>query len=1053
MKQIWEMQENFGENRLPARAWFTPFRTGQWAAFRTVGESELSRSLGGQWRFHYATAPDFAPKDYAQPEFDDTDWDQLPVPSSWQMHGYGRPHYTNIMYPFPVNPPYVPSENPTGSYRRTFDVPADWNGHQIRLRFDGVDSCFEVFVNGTRIGMGMGSRLPHEFDITTAIQLGTNVLAVRVYQWSAGSYLEDQDMWWLSGIFRNVSLVAFPKLQIADVAVTTDFDASYTDADLAADVTVANLTSTAINGVKLTAVLQDAEGHEIATCAAVVTLKSGAQQTVRLQAAVEAPQKWTAESPTLYKFVVALADAAGHEQMAVPLNVGFRKVEVIDSVLCVNGSKLLFRGANRHEHHPDFGRAIPIETMIRDIELLKQHNFNAVRTSHYPSDPRWYDLCDEYGIFLIDECDVETHGFGKPDGKTWPQNPLEDPAWEAPLVDRMERMVARDRNHPSVVIWSLGNESGFGCNHKKMVDVARKLDPTRLIHYEGDYQCEVADVYSRMYPSLDFLDQIATLKAPLPGAETVPIERFTSRPFVLCEYGHAMGNGPGGLKEYWERFRRHPRFAGGFIWEWIDHGIRCVSENDIPFFAYGGDFGDEPNDGNFIIDGLVTPDREPSPAMTQLKKMHEPVRVEAVAAEQGRFCLTNQYDFVGLGGLACTWKLVADGALVQTGTLTLPALAPGEAAEVTVPFKLPPCPMRDYWVEFNFTLAADTRWATRGHEVAWAQCIVRRAQAMQTCAPQALLQTTETAESISCQGADFQIVFDKHSGTLTRWTAAGMELVERGPLAQFWRAPTDNDGGRRGVGVQKEWRDQGLHALMTRVDACELIKATDSTAEVSVRARLGGPVVQNGIEVAYSYTVLATGEVRLAFSGTPTGEWTCIWPRIGVNLRLPTILDQVQWYGLGPGESYCDSKDGVRLGHWSANVADLFFDYVFPQENGNHTETRWLTATDAYGRGLLVTAAQVFDFSAHEFDVMDLTQANHTHELITRDWIALNLDLAQTGLGSNSCGPRAWSGYELKPQPFTFEVRIQPIRLECDNPMKQARVLFADAHQTCTPQN
>lgn len=1043
MKQIWEMQDNFGVERLPARAWFTPFREGEWAAFRAAGESDLVRSLNGSWRFQYATSPAVAPPSFERNDYDDSEWDLLPVPSSWQMHGYGQPHYTNIMYPFPVNPPYVPSENPTGSYRRTFEVPAGWQDHQIRLRFDGVDSCFEVYVNGTRVGMGMGSRLPHEFDITEALRAGKNVLAVRVYQWSAGSYLEDQDMWWLSGVFRDVSLVAFPKLQIADVAVVTDLDATYTDAELTVTAEVGNLTATAVTGAGLTAVLRDDAGQIVATGTAVVAIKAGGQQTINLKTAVAAPRKWTAESPDLYKLVVSLADAAGCEQMAVPLAVGFRKVEIIDAVLCVNGKKVLFRGANRHEHHPDFGRALPLETMIRDIELLKQHNFNAVRTSHYPSDPRWYDLCDRYGIFLIDECDVETHGFAMPDWKEWALNPLADPTWEAPLVDRMTRMVVRDRNHPSVIMWSLGNEAGFGCNHHKMAATARALDPTRLIHYEGDYQCEVADVYSRMYSHISFLDQVATLDAPLPGYETVPFERFTQRPFMLCEYGHAMGNGPGGLKEYWERFRRYPRFAGGFIWEWIDHGIRCLTDDGEPFFAYGGDFGDEPNDGNFIIDGLVSPDREPLPAMTQLKKMHEPVLVEPVDAARGTFRLTNQYDFSGLDGLACIWKLVADGETLQSGPLSLPSLAPGESGELTVPFTMPPCPLRDYWVELIFTLAADTLWAPCGHEVAWAQAMARRAQVPQVSAVHASLKTTDGVDVICCSGNDFSLAFDKRSGTLSHWVAGETTLLTRGPLAQFWRAPTDNDGGRRGCGVQSEWRNHGLHALMTRIDTVELTQATKDAAVVTVRAHLGGPVVKVGIDVTYTYTVLASGEVRLVFSGEPMGTWKTIWPRIGVSLRLPAALERVQWYGLGPGESYCDSKDGVRLGHWAATVDDLFFNYVFPQENGNRSETQWLTMADAYGRGMLVTAPRAFDFSAQRYDVMDLTRADHTPDLRPRDWLALNIDMAQTGLGSNSCGPRAWTEYELQPQPFTFEIRLQPIRLERDNPMKTARQMIA----------
>ena len=1035
----WETIGNFDINRLAPRAGFTPYADAQ-GAREPAGAAALVQSLNGAWKFHYATLPLAAPEGFEQPAFDDAAWDALVVPSCWQMHGYGRPHYTNVQYPFPVDPPRVPGENPTGSYRRTFVVPEAWDGLQIRLRFEGVDSCFEAYVNGQCVGMGMGSRLPHEFDVTPHITAGVNVLAVRVYQWSAGSYLEDQDMWWLSGIFREVSLVALPKVQIADLYVVTALDDVCQDAVLGVELAVANLGDAATAG-HLELRLCDAAGVEVAAAQTDVGVAAGATAAVTLQIPVAAPRKWTAEDPYLYQLVAALHDANGNVLMAVPQRVGFRKVEIVDGQIRINNAKVIFRGVNRHEHHPNLGRTIPLDAMVQDILIMKRHNINAVRTSHYPDDPRWYDLCDQYGIYLIDECDLETHGFHP---ENWRLNPLNDPQWEAPIVDRMQRMVLRDRNHPSVVIWSLGNEAGFGCNHAKMKAAANALDPTRPIHYEGDYGMEFADMYSRMYPGVEECGRICKAEADIPmGKEQVlPRERYATKPFILCEYAHAMGNGPGSLKEYWEIIYREPRFAGAFVWEWIDHGIRAVRGEDGlarvageegTFFAYGGDFGDEPNDSNFVIDGLVFPDRTPSPAMAELKQVLAPVLTEAVEAARGELRITNRHMFAGLDYLDAHWKLLADGEVVQSGALPLPKLAPGQSAIVRVPFVLPHADLREFILEIDYTLQSDAPWAARGHEVAFAQFPVRAVKPAVTVpvviGRRQLPQAVETRETIRIATPSCELEFCKATGILRHWNVNGQPLLVRGPVPNFWRAPTDNDGGCRGCGVQKEWRGHGLHALQHHVESVARTAVGDEgTPRVVVKTRLAGPDVKMGIACEQVYTVQPDGTLELAFSGEPWGEWKTIWPRIGLQLRLPRALDRLRWYGRGPGESYVDSRDGQRFGQWAGTVDDLFTHYIFPQENGNHTETRRVAAMDASGVGLGITAAQPFDFSAHRYDTVDLEKAAHTYDLVQRDFVTLNLDYAQTGLGSNSCGPRALPPYELKPQAFCFALRLAPVR-------------------------
>ena len=1054
----WEIINDFGVNRLPARAWFTPYTDADVARRMETGSSSLVRSLNGPWRFHYASVPLEAPENFEQKAFDDSAWDMLPVPSCWQMYGYGRPHYTNVQYPFPVDPPRVPSENPTGSYRRTFVVPADWNGMQLRLRFDGVDSCFEVYVNGQFVGKGMGSRLPHEFDITKLVTTGENILAVRVYQWSAASYLEDQDMWWLSGIFREVSLVALPKLQIADIAIATDFDDACCDAVLRIEATVTNLGAKAVSGARLDVRLCDADGAKVVASKAELTLRAGETRTVSLKSKVTSPRKWSDEDPYLYTLVATIKTSEGGSLMAVPQRVGFRKVEIKDGQIQVNGRKVYFRGVNRHEHHPDFGRAVPLSAMIEDILIMKRHNINSVRTSHYPNDPRWYDLCDQYGLYLIDECDLETHGFCLPDWKTWNGNPLDDPAWEAPILDRMRRMVLRDRNHPSVVIWSLGNEAGFGCNHAKMKALANELDPSRPIHYEGDYAMEIADMCSRMYPSVDECETICRAEGDHSPRDLffLPRDRYASKPFILCEYSHAMGNGPGNLKEYWEVIYRQPRFAGGFVWEWLDHGIRCVRGKDgiavvalaatrntpqlspaaghnpdNTFFAYGGDFGDLPNDGNFVIDGLIFPDRKPSPAMSELKQVLAPVLTEAGDLAKGELRITNRHLFSGLEHLDARWTLLADGEVVQSGVWALPKIAPFKSATVAVPFELPKADAREFWLVVNYALRNDTPWAARGHEIAFAQFQVRAAKAVtapsifrQISAPKA----KETRDSVMVASDDFDAILDKRTGMLTSWRVGGQPLLSRGPQASFWRGPTDNDGGKRGVGVAKIWREHGLHALMHHVDAIELAPADAGAQRITVRTRVAGPVVKVGIACEYVYTFLPDGTLALEFSGAPWGDWKCIWPRIGVQMRMPAQMAHARWYGRGPGESYADSKDGQRMGQWSATVDQLFTNYIFPQENGNHIDTRWVAMNDAYGAGLLATAEQPFNFSAHWYDADDLARAGHTYDLVKREYITLNLDLAQTGLGSNSCGPAALPQYELQPQKFRFALKFAPMR-------------------------
>jgi beta-galactosidase/beta-glucuronidase len=1023
----WENPRLPHRNRLPARAFTFPYPDAATALTGERGRSPWFHSLNGQWKFHCAPTPIEAPEGFYADAYDVSAWDELPVPSCWQMHGYGRPHYTNVQYPFPVDPPYVPTENPTGSYRRTFVVPADWAGRCIHLRFEGVDSAFTVWVNGQEVGFSKGSRIPAEFDITALVRAGVNTVAVRVLQWSDGTYMEDQDMWWLSGIFRDVYLLALPTTHIYDVTVRTPLDATYTDATL--DVQALVKGTGTIAGATLEMRLLDATGAEVVAEAAAVTAQ--AESTVAFSLPVAAPHKWTAETPYLYQLLLTLRDAQGTVLEVVPVRVGFRQVEITPAGLfLVNGTAIKVKGVNRHEHHPDLGRAVPLETMVQDILLMKRHNINTVRTSHYPDDPRWYDLCDEYGLYLIDECDMETHGFSC-DPISWSTtNPTHDPVWETACVDRMERMVQRDKNHPAIIMWSLGNEANCGVNHHAMARRARELDPTKPIHYEGDYGLEVADVHSRMYPPVDEMITIGKAVEELKHCEKVlPVERYGKMPFILCEYAHAMGNGPGGLQEYWDAIYTYPRLMGGCIWEWVDHGIRQHTADGTEYFAYGGDFGDDPHDGNFVCDGLIFPDRIPSPGLIEYKKIIEPVHVEAIDLAAGTVKLTNRYDFRALDTLQLTWAVTADGKPLQSGTVDVPAIAPHASGELTLPYVLPtPAPGTTYYLDLSFSLPTDELWTWRGHEVAWAQFVLpvaAPAPVKAVCAMSSLC-LAESPTQIQVAGADFALTFDRVRATIASWEAQGQPLLVAGPRLNFWRATTDND---RSWDNAKPWREAGLYRLQHRVDEVTVESlAAEKAIRIQAKVRIAPPVRAFGFACTYTYTIYGSGDVRLDVHGVPTGSWPeTTLPKIGLQMTLPLAQRRVAWFGRGPGESYIDTKQAGRFGLWQADVEALATPYIFPQENGNRCDVSWVALTNASGVGLLAIGQPTLDFSAHRFTAMDFETARHTYDLTPREEITLNLDYRHNGIGSASCGPRPWEQYLLKVEEFRFGVRLSPV--------------------------
>ena len=821
----WENPQVVGRNKQPAHATLLPYADSATALAAERNDSPYFKLLNGDWQFHFAPNPGAAPEDFYRPDFDARSWDSIPVPSNWQMLGYGIPRYLAADYAFDkTNPPYIPQEtNETGSYRTTFYIPETWQDRQVFLVFDGVDSAFYLWVNGQQVGYSQDSRLPAEFDITSFIHSGENSLAVRVYRWSDGSFLEDQDMWFLSGIFRDVYLFATPKVHIRDFWARTDLDEGYRDATLKVRVHVKNYSASPANDYQVEAVLFDENNQPIGwSGSATVQVGSEAESVLELSGEVTNPRKWDGEHPNLYQLLLQLKDASGDTLEVVQCRIGFRVVEISDGKVLVNGVPIYFRGVNRHEHDPVRGHAVTVESMIEDILLMKRFNINAVRTCHYPDDPRWYDLCDEYGMYLIDEANVESHGL-------WDRF-AKDPEWQLAFVERGSRMVERDKNHPSIIIWSLGNESGEGPNHAAMADWIHQHDPTRPIFYDAGAHAPYLDILSNMYPKLD-----ALARAGQEPGET--------RPYVMCEYAHAMGNSPGNLKEYWEVIESHPRLRGGFIWDWVDQGIQQVNKDGQKWYAYGGDFGDEPSSSSFCCNGIIFPDRSLHPAIWEVKKVYQPVRVEAVDLLAGKVAVTNRYFFSTLEGLIATWELTIGERILQRGQLPPLQTPPGGRELITLPLEKPELePGAEYWLTVRFALAENTPWAEKGHEVAWEQFKVPWDVPAISTIPEdgaPALEWTESDHRVNVNGSDFQLVFDKLAGTIASWRFRDTELVHCGPQMKFWRAPTENDlntwGDERAA---IHWRAVGLDQLQERVVSVLVEQANPQRLEIRVKSVL-----------------------------------------------------------------------------------------------------------------------------------------------------------------------------------------------------------------------
>ncbi len=1055
----WENHHVLQINREPARAAFTPFH---------AQKGDCSICLDGTWKFRWTPVPDERIVEFYQTDFNDKDWVGFPVPANWEVNGYGTPIYVSAGYPFKIDPPRVMGEpkvdyttykerNPVGQYRRSFQLPAGWEARgQTFLRFEGVMSAFYVWINGERVGYSQGSMEPSEFNITNYLHAGENQIALEVYRYSDGSYLEDQDFWRFGGIHRSIHLLHTPDIRIRDYAVRTlPVSTDYQDFILQIDPQFSVYRGMTGKGTTLQGVLKDASGREIATLKGDVEdildlehkagrmnewyPQRGPRKLGRMSATIKSPKRWTAETPYLYKLHLTLLTAEGEVIEQVEQAVGFRSVEIRNGQLLVNGAPVRFRGVNRHEHDPRTARVMSEERMLQDILLMKQANINAVRTSHYPNVSRWYELCDSLGLYVMDEADIEEHGLRGTLAST--------PDWHAAFLDRAVRMAERDKNHPSIVMWSMGNESGYGPNFAAISAWLHDFDPTRPVHYEGaqgaggEPDPKTVDVISRFYTRVkqEYLNPGIAEGEDKERAENARWERLLeiaertndNRPVMTSEYAHSMGNALGNFKEYWDEIYSNPRMLGGFIWDWVDQGIYKTLPDGRIMVAYGGDFGDKPNLKAFCFNGLLMSDRETTPKYWEVKKVYSPVELRV---ESGELRVTNRNHHTDLSQYRCLWTLSIDGKQKDQGEITLPEVAPGESETISLPVsiagkKASAKATSDLRLTISFILKRDALWAKAGHEVAWEQfCIQEGALLSSKLENRGRLKVRADEEHLSISGSGFSIQWEKNAtGSLTSLTYHGKEMLAHPadfplqPVTQAFRAPTDNDKSF-GNWLAKDW---SLHQMDNpRISLDSFKHEVREDGAVIVRVQTRNRYKEGMIVTKFLYTILSDGTIDLKTTFQPQGILPEL-PRLGIAFCLSSDYNTFIWQGRGPQDNYPDRKTSAAVGLWKGSVADQYMHYPRPQDSGNKEEVRLLMLTDRHGKGIRVDAVEdVFSASALHYTAQDLYKETHDCNLKPRSEIILSLDAAVLGLGNSSCGPGVLKKYAIDKKEHTLHIRI-----------------------------
>lgn len=972
-KKRWEDEELIMIGREEARAYFT---------HSTTVSSTLS--LNGDWKFMFLEAPEYSPDTFFEPIFDDSTWDVTKVPSCWQRQGYGHNHYTDVWYLFPINPPFVPSKNPTGIYRRNFNIDTIDPNQKVILRFDGVSSAYDIWVNGKHIGYSKVSRLGSSFDITEYVCCGRNQITVRVYQWSDGSYLECQDMWWLSGIFRDVYLLFIPQNGVKDLHIISDFDPS------------SNLGSIDLSlyfykesSITISAELLDSNDKIILKETAI----SGKNSCNLCKNELKV-DPWSAECPNLYKLNLKITD---NEKIIdeVSSYIGFRRISIENNQICINGKAILFNGVNMHDFSPEGGLTVDKAIIEEDIKLMKRHNINAVRCAHYPKASYFYSLCDKYGLYVIDEADFENHGFEWIEHYKWIN---EEKSWENAYVDRVERMIKEHRNHPSIIMWSLGNEASTGPNIDAQARAVKKLDKSRLVHYEGDMNADISDVYSTMYTRLDGMLKIAH------GNDA------HNKPHILCEYGHSMGVGPGNLEEYQELFEKYDRLQGGFIWEWYDQGLSEKDENGNTVYRYGGDYGDTPNNSNFCLDGLLSPDRKISTGLKNYKQVIRPFKASISDISTGEISIKNKNTFSDTSDISLIYKIHQGERCIFEGSIPTLDIKAGCESKLIIPDIASAYNhfdnTADCYIDISFVYNKDMPFCKKGNEVSFDQLLIKAAlkndtQIYEEKSGNSSCEISENATALEVKGKDYSVIFDKITGDLLSLNNESSNILSQGPALNMMRAAIDND-----MYKVDDWYNK--YFIQKQQEQSEYFesKECEGFVKVSIGKHFSPLSMAFGFKAEYNYYIFPDRKIvmNLNLKGFKKTSFAPEFiPRIGIELRLPSAFTNVKWQGLGPDENYPDMKSHVKYGVYSKNIEDMSTVYIKPQENG-HREGTDIIELNSTEDTLVINSLNPIGFNVHNYTIEALEKAKHWNELETIDEVILHIDAKHSGLGTNSCG-------------------------------------------------
>ena len=994
------------ENTMPARAYYIPASRRMDNLVEHREESDRMQLLNGTWKFQYFNSIYDIQDSFFEKNYDTENFDEIQVPSVWQMAGYDTHQYTNIRYPFPFDPPYVPQDIPCGAYVHNFEYSRDEKASKAFLNFEGVDSCFYVWINGSYIGYSQVSHMTSEFDVTDVLQDGTNTVAVLVMKWCDGSYLEDQDKFRMSGIFRDVYILKRPKQAISDYHIKTRIE------DMLAKVEIEMKFYSPLN-VKIS--IEDRNG-------AVVALGSIAEEgTAVLE--IASPELWNTENPYLYKLILET------ENEVIVDHIALRKIEIKDQVIYLNGQKIKFRGVNRHDSDPVTGFTISLEQLTTDLTLMKQHNFNAIRSSHYPNAPFFYEMCDKYGFMVIDEADIEAHGpfmiYRKEDTdynrfKRWNEKIADDPVWEEAIVDRVKLMVERDKNRFCIVMWSMGNESAYGCNFEKALEWTKNFDPDRITQYESaryrnydeTYDYSNLDVYSRMYPALSEIQEY--------------LDKDGSKPFLLVEYCHSMGNGPGDFEDYFQMIQDNDKMCGGFVWEWCDHAIaHGTAENGKTIYAYGGDHGEEIHDGNFCMDGLVYPDRTVHTGLLEYKNVYRPARVISYNKESGELVLHNYMDFDDLKDyVKISYELTQDGLVISKGILPEFSVAPHGEGKTNLKINVPE--NGKCYLKLIYHLKKELPLLDEDHILGFDEIEVSKEDTKCKLAEKWIpktvvdseLQVNENDTQIHIKGREFAYTIDKRTALFTEMKFAGREYLNHPMELNIWRAPTDND-----MYIKSEWKKAHYDKAYTRAYTTEVVQGKHGV-KITSHASVVAETVQKILDVTITWKIEAAGKIDADIAVTKDDEFPDL-PRFGVRMFLDKKLSAVRYFGMGPQESYCDKHQAASHGLYQANVDDLHEDYIRPQENGSHYDCEYVELNNSR-YGIVASAEKAFSFNASYYTQEELEKKTHNYELIESDSVVFCVDYALNGIGSNSCGPVVLEQYRFDDVLFRFQFTLIP---------------------------